>query len=193
MVSAAAWPRMDDSVQARQGSPGARLAVVLARRRVTLGFVSALVVLLLSLPTVATWTAGLVVAVVGELVRIWAAGHLEKGREVTRSGPYRFVRHPLYVGSTIIAGGVALASHSIVVALVIAIYMATTISAAIRTEEADLRRAFGSTYDDYRASRAPSMDRGFSLARAMRNGEHRAVAGIALGFALLGAKALALQ
>jgi protein-S-isoprenylcysteine O-methyltransferase Ste14 len=171
-------------------SPVAR---TLARRRVTLGFIGAVIVLLLSLPTFATWTAGLVVAAIGELIRIWAAGHLEKGREVTRSGPYRFVRHPLYVGSTIIAGGVALASHSIVVAFVIAIYMATTISAAIRTEEADLRRAFGSTYDDYRASKAPAMDRRFSVERAIRNGEYRAVAGIAVGFALLGLKALTIQ
>ena len=170
-----------------------QLARTLARRRVTLGFVGALVVVLLSLPTFATWAAGLIVALLGESIRVWAAGHLEKGREVTRSGPYRFVRHPLYVGSTIIAGGVALASHSIVVALVIAIYMATTISAAIRTEEADLRKAFGSAYDDYTARRAPAMDRRFSLARAMRNGEHRAVTGIALGFALLGLKALAIQ
>jgi protein-S-isoprenylcysteine O-methyltransferase Ste14 len=168
-------------------------ARALARRRVTLGFVSALVVILLSIPTPATWLAGLVVAVIGESIRFWAAGHLEKGREVTRSGPYRVVRHPLYVGSTIIAGGVALASHSIVVALVIALYMALTIAAAIQTEEADLRRAFGSTYDDYSASRAPAMTRRFSLARAIRNREHRAVAGLALGFALLGLKAAALQ
>ena len=168
-------------------------ARTLARRRVTLGFVGALVVLLLSLPTPATWTAGLLVAAVGELIRVWASGHLEKGREVTRSGPYRFVRHPLYVGSTIIAGGVALASHSIVVALVIAIYMGMTIGAAIRTEEADLRRAFGSTYDDYRASRAPAMARRFSVARTIRNREHRAIAGVVIGFALLGLKALALQ
>jgi protein-S-isoprenylcysteine O-methyltransferase Ste14 len=169
------------------------IARLLARRRVTLGFVGALVVILLSIPTMATWAAGLVVALIGETIRFWAAGHLEKGREVTRSGPYRFVRHPLYVGSMIIAGGVALASHSSVVALVIAIYMAVTICAAIRTEEADLRRAFGSTYDDYRASRAPAMTRRFSFARAIRNREHRAVAGVALGFALLGLKALALQ
>jgi protein-S-isoprenylcysteine O-methyltransferase Ste14 len=173
-------------------APG-RLARALARRRVTLGFAGALVVVLLSLPTVATWTAGFVVALIGESIRLWAAGHLEKGREVTRSGPYRFVRHPLYVGSTIIAGGVALASHSSVVALVIALYMASTIAAAVRTEEADLRRAFGSTYDDYSASRAPAMSRRFSVARAIRNREHRAITGVGLGFALLGLKALALQ
>ena len=40
------------------------------------------------------------IATAGELLRIWAAGHIEKGREITRSGPYGFVRHPLYLGST---------------------------------------------------------------------------------------------
>jgi protein-S-isoprenylcysteine O-methyltransferase Ste14 len=168
-------------------------ARTLARRRVSLGFIGALIVILLSLPTVATWTAGLVVALIGESIRFWAAGHLEKGREVTRSGPYRFVRHPLYVGSTIIAAGVALASHSIVVAFVIAAYMAFTIAAAIQTEEADLRRAFGSTYDDYRASRAPAMTRRFSFERAIRNREYRAIGGLAAGFALLALKAAALR
>ena len=61
-------------------------------------------------PTWLTWSAGLAVASVGEALRIWAAGHLEKGREVTRSGPYRWTRHPLYAGSAIIALGVVIAS-----------------------------------------------------------------------------------
>ena len=46
---------------------------------------------------------GLVVALAGETLRIWAAGHIEKGREITRSGPYRYVRHPLYLGSSLMA------------------------------------------------------------------------------------------
>lgn len=164
----------------------------LARRRVALGLVIALIVLALSLPTWTTWLAGLIVAAAGETFRIWASGHLEKGREVTRSGPYRFVRHPLYVGSTIIAGGVALAAHNLPVALCIALYMGLTLTAAVRTEEAELRRAFGSTYEDYSASRAEPMRRRFSFARAIRNREHRAMAGLAAGFALLGLKAAAL-
>lgn len=32
-------------------------------------------------------------------VRIWGAGNLRKNQEVTRTGIYRMVRHPLYVGS----------------------------------------------------------------------------------------------
>ena len=54
------------------------------------------------------------VALAGEAIRFWAAGHLNKSREVTRSGPYRFVAHPLYLGSSVIGAGLAIASHSVV-------------------------------------------------------------------------------
>jgi hypothetical protein len=66
--------------------------------------------------------------------------------------------------------------------------MASTLTAAIRMEEAFLGRAFGDSYDRYRESRAEPMRRRFSLARAMRNREYRAAAGLAAGFALLALK-----
>ena len=72
--------------------------------------------LMLAQPTWEAWRAGLLIAVAGECLRLWAAGHLEKSREITRSGPYRFLRHPLYAGSIVIAVGVAVASRSIAVA-----------------------------------------------------------------------------
>jgi len=146
--------------------------------------------IVLAQPTWATWRIGLAIAAVGEVIRVWAAGHLEKSREVTRSGPYRWTRHPLYVGSSIMALGIAIAARSGVAAALAAIYMTATLTAAIRTEEAFLSQAFGETYDRYRESRAEPMPRGFSLARAMRNREYRAVAGLAAGFALLALKVI---
>lgn len=160
----------------------------LARLRVPLGFVTSACVLLLAHPTQRSWAIGLIVATLGEAFRIWAAGHLEKSREVTRSGPYRFTRHPLYVGSSILALGVVIASGSVVVAVLAAVYMGATLAAAVRTEEAFLRQAFGTAYDDYRAARAEPMARRFSMKRAMRNREYRAVAGLLIGFALLALK-----
>jgi protein-S-isoprenylcysteine O-methyltransferase Ste14 len=165
-------------------------AAFLARRRVTLGFVAGIVTLVFASPTRASLTAGFVVAAVGEAVRIWAAGHLEKSREVTRSGPYRWTRHPLYVGSTVIAIGAVVAARSLPVALVVGLYMAATLTAAIRSEEAFLRQAFGDTYDRYRDARAEPMARRFSLARAMRNREFRGAAGVLAGFGLLALKLL---
>jgi protein-S-isoprenylcysteine O-methyltransferase Ste14 len=162
----------------------------LARRRVALGLLVAVITLLLARPTWMTWRTGLVIAAVGEAVRVWAAGHLEKSREVTRSGPYRWTRHPLYVGSTIMALGIVIASRSVIVAALAAVYMMATLTAAIRTEEAFLKRAFGDAYDRYRDARAETMQRRFSLARAMRNREYRAAAGLAAGFALLALKVI---
>jgi protein-S-isoprenylcysteine O-methyltransferase Ste14 len=169
---------------------GTRLGEALARRRVPLGFVASAAVLLLARPSQRTWGVGLVVALVGEAFRIWAAGHLEKGREVTRSGPYRLTRHPLYVGSSIIAAGVVIAAASVAVAVVATVYMVATITAAIRTEEAFLRRAFGTSYDEYRVSRAEPTTRRFSWARARRNREYRALGGVLIGFALLALRIL---
>ena len=164
------------------------LARVLARRRVTLGFVFAVAVLYVASATRASLVAGAAIGLAGEAIRIWAAGHLEKSSEVTRSGPYRWTRHPLYVGSCLIAAGVIVAAQSVVVAVVGSLYMATTIAAAIRTEEAFLRQAFGDTYERYQRSEAAPMRRRFSLERAQRNREYRAVIGLVGGFALLALK-----
>ena len=160
----------------------------IARFRVTIGFIAGVVVLWLAEPTWWTLGVGGFVAVMGEAVRIWAAGHLEKGREVTTSGPYAFSRHPLYVGSSLIGVGLAIASASAIVAVLVLAYLAVTLTAAIRTEEAHLTEKFGAAYPDYRAGRAPGESREFSFARARRNREYRAVAGLLVAFALLALK-----
>ena len=165
------------------------LVSTLARRRVALGFLTAAATIVFSRPTWATWGVGLAVALAGESMRIWAAGHLEKGREVTRSGPYRLTRHPLYLGSAFVALGVVIASRSAIIAVLVTAYLSLTLSAAIRTEEAFLSQAFGDDYARYREARAEPMTRRFSVARAARNREYRAVAGVIGGFALLALKA----
>jgi protein-S-isoprenylcysteine O-methyltransferase Ste14 len=156
----------------------------LARLRVPLGFLFAGLVLWLAQPTPRTLLAGAVIALLGEAIRIWAAGHLEKGREVTSSGPYALTRHPLYLGSSVIALGLAVASASVLVAAIVIGYMALTLTAAIRTEEAHLTEKFGPAYPDYRAGRM-SVERGFSLARAIRNREYRAATGVLVVLAFL--------
>ena len=151
----------------------------------TLGFLVAAVALALARPTWNTWIAGLLIASVGEGIRIWAAGHLQKSREVTRSGPYRWTRHPLYVGSSLMAAGLAIAAGSLVVAAIVAIYMTSTITAAIVSENAFLRQAFGADYAAWQAGTMPAVERRFSLERAVRNREYRALAGLILCAGLL--------
>lgn len=178
----------DGGEAAQQATWRTRAIAALARRRVALGFLAAASVFILAAPTWGSWRTGLLVALAGEALRLWAAGHLEKSREVTSSGPYRLTRHPLYLGSSLIACGAVIAAHSVVAAIVAAIYMCATIAAAVHKEEAFLRQRFGSAYDRYQQSVAPPADRRFSVARALRNREHRAVLGLASAFALLALK-----
>lgn len=180
----------------------AGLAEALARRRVALGFVFGAIVLGLAEPTAMSLAVGLSIAACGEALRFWAAGHLNKSREVTSSGPYRWCAHPLYVGSSVMGVGLAVASANVVVAALIAIYLTVTLTAAIRTEEAFLRRTFGDGYERYKrgdvpsddtpdaTSRRPSdRDRPYSFAQARANREYRAIVGFGVAVLLLVLKA----
>ena len=157
----------------------------LARYRVRLGFIAAAAALWLAQPTTTSLAAGAAIALAGEGLRIWAAGHLEKGREVTASGPYRLSRHPLYLGSALIGAGFAVASASLPAAALVVVYLALTYGAAIRSEEAHLTEKFGAAYPEYRDGRSAQADRRFSLQRAVRNREYRAALGLLLMLALL--------
>lgn len=151
-----------------------------ARWRVPLGFASAALVLWLARPTPRSLQIGLPIAIVGQGLRIWAAGHLEKSREVTSSGPYRFTRHPLYLGSTLMGLGLAITARHWLVGLLIALYLALTLWTAIRTEEAWLRATFGDAYERYAQGTMPAVRRRFAVERALRNKEYRAPIGLLL-------------
>ena len=161
----------------------------LARARVPLGFLAAAAALVLARPSTASWLLGLALAIPGESLRIWAAGHIEKGREITRSGPYRFVRHPLYLGSTLLGVGFAIASRSWVVVVLTMLYLSLTLLAAVRTEEAALDTKFAGAYSAYRAGQAAPVRRSFSWSRAIGNREHRAVLGGIVAFGYLALRA----
>ncbi len=140
-----------------------------ARFRVALGFAGGVAVLWFAAPTRRSIEAGLPLALCGELVRLWAAGHLNKSREVTRSGPYRFMAHPLYFGSSLIGVGLAAGARSWIVVCLVFLYLSVTLTAAITSEERFLREKFGPAYDEYRVQRVVDRDRQFSWSRAMAN------------------------
>jgi protein-S-isoprenylcysteine O-methyltransferase Ste14 len=70
--------------------------------------------------------------------------------KLIRSGPYRVLRHPIYTALLSLYAGTAIVSgelHALIgLALVILAYLRK-----IRLEEANLMKAFGAEYRDYRA------------------------------------------
>ncbi len=169
--------------------PFLRFLFHVARRRVIAGFVVALVAFACARPSWRSIAVGVPIALAGEGLRIWAAGHLVKGTEVTMSGPYRLLRHPLYAGSIIMGVGFVVAAASPLVAGIVLGYLAVMTAAAIRLEEATLRADFGDTYARYASGDYTEPVRRFRIRRVIRNGEHVALVGLAAAVLLLCVKA----
>jgi protein-S-isoprenylcysteine O-methyltransferase Ste14 len=144
---------------------GSNIVVTVA---VLAGFIACIVLAthqVVSLPNPTLWlVVGLVIAWTGMLLRLWAVltlGRLFTTSVVVRpeqpviaSGPYRYVRHPAYLGVlTLFLGlGLALGDLASVAALVVLPAMAFVWR--IRVEEAALRAELGSTYVEYAKGRA---------------------------------------
>jgi hypothetical protein len=118
---------------------------------VPLGFVAALVYLfelVRQAPVPAAVLSSLLLVLPGLWLRGYAAGYVKKNRELTQTGPYAYVRNPLYLGSILIAAGFAFALLSWIVALALAVMFLLIYVPVIASEERFLRTTFPD-FDDY--------------------------------------------
>jgi protein-S-isoprenylcysteine O-methyltransferase Ste14 len=169
------------------------LAPFLRRHRRTIGIPLVVAALLLARYNPRFLIPSLILVVIGELIRIWAAGHLQKEKILTTGGPYRFIRNPLYLGSFLIAIGFGLISGSIWVWILVVAYFALVYIPVIRYEETILREKF-SEYPAY-AEKVPALyptvfpystsTTHFSFSQARRNREYNAVLGIIVVYIIL--------
>ena len=108
-------------------------------------------------PRLYYFLGGLVLVIFGEIIRVWATGHLEKNKSLTISGPYGYVKNPMYVGSFLIMiGFTAMAincPHAYYVLGLLAIQLAGFLFYYVprkRSIEGDrLKEKFGQPYVDF--------------------------------------------
>lgn len=128
-------------------------ADAVAKLRVPSGFILLGAFCWLAAPTLRSILWGLPVAVGGLLLRGWAAGHLAKNEKVVSSGPYRFLRNPLYAGTLLIAIGLTFASKQIVLAFIFGAVFLGVYFPRMELEDQHLRNLFAD-YPAY-AEQAP--------------------------------------
>jgi len=114
------------------------------------------VALWLSRPTLASIAAGALPIALGEALRVWATGHLHKNDSLTITGPYAFLRHPLYLGTLLIGAGFLIMAWSSV-ALALAgffalVYFGYYMPYKDRIESARLESLYGDAYRRYAAA-----------------------------------------
>lgn len=115
---------------------------VARRMRVPVGFVFAAFYFLAARPLPWSMLAGGLLAAAGLLMRTVASGHVTKNEALTTSGPYAYVRNPLYLGSLVTAAGFAIAARSLwIAAAMIAIFVIFYLP-VIGSEEAYLQTRF---------------------------------------------------
>ena len=105
-----------------------------------------------------TYWSGLALLVAGLAFAAWARVHLgrnwsgtvtiKEDHELIRSGPYAYVRHPIYTGILTAVIGTAVCSATLRTALGLAIITAALIVKS-RTEERFMRKAFPGQYEKY--------------------------------------------
>jgi protein-S-isoprenylcysteine O-methyltransferase Ste14 len=164
-----------------------------AKLRVPGGFVLVVAFLWLSQPNWTSLTVGLIVSALGLALRAWAAGHLEKNRELADGGPYSYTRNPLYVGTLTVALGFVIASRRWELGVLFAIVFLGIYLPVVELEEQHLRTLFGRAYAEY-ARRVPRLiptliplpsKRRFQWSVYKRNEEYQAFFGFLVGAAVL--------
>lgn len=168
------------------------------RIRVPLGFIFAAVFLIFARPTITSILVGTAVALVGLAIRAWASGHIRKAKTLAVSGPYAHTRNPLYLGSMILGLGFTIASGVWWIALAFVILFLGIYLPVMRVEIDDMRRIFGSEFDDYehnvplffpRLTPWKGASEKFDVRLYLQYREYRAAIGAAIVVAVLAAKA----
>lgn len=126
--------------------------------------------------------AGLFCIFAGLLIRTWAAGTLRKQRELARTGPYAWIRHPLYFGSFLMMFGFGTLIQDPLTLWVVVGPVAWLYWLAVKSEERNIAQIFPNEWPEYAASVPrliplrpvrPTFAQ-WSLAQWIRNSEYRA-------------------
>ena len=188
-------PQNDQQSPAQQSISWSRIA---RRIRVPLGFAFAAFYVWRARPTWLWLGAGTLIAAMGLLVRAVASGHVDKNADLATSGPYAYVRNPLYLGSIIIAAGFAVAARDLVIALLMVALFSLIYVPTIRSEEEYLRGHFAG-YEAYvravprlvpRTMNFGGMTQGFSRELYLKHREYNALFGATAMLAALVVKIL---
>jgi protein-S-isoprenylcysteine O-methyltransferase Ste14 len=171
-----------------------RYADAVAKLRVPSGFLLVCVFAWLSHPSARSLAVGLPLSVAGLALRAWAAGCLAKNQRLATGGPYAHLRNPLYVGTLLVAAGLAMAARNAWLGLLFAAVFGLVYLPVIQLEEQHLRTLFPD-YANYAArvpallprlrARAQKNPQPFRFSLYLRNKEYEAGAGFAAGMLFL--------
>ena len=85
----------------------------------------------------------------GLLIRLWSNGYIMKSQKLTTCGPYRFVRHPLYLGTTLLIIGFIIMLRVYAIGILSIVIISIIYCKTIRKEEKMLGDKFKKEWFNY--------------------------------------------
>jgi protein-S-isoprenylcysteine O-methyltransferase Ste14 len=99
------------------------------------------------------WPLGIGLVLTGMVIRIWAQQHLHYRLKVrkylTTTGPYSFVRNPIYTGNILICIGATITSELFWLIPITFLYCSWLYTLAVQYEEEHLLKKYGESYQRY--------------------------------------------
>lgn len=123
------------------------------RYRQFFGVAYIILVSIVGIPDATLFNIGLVLVLLGESVRMWASGHVNKNAVLATDGPYAYVRHPLYVGNILILSGFSLAASLWWTIPLLIVFLVIFYPHTIRVEDEKLHKLFKKEWEDWRSER----------------------------------------
>jgi len=117
-----------------------------------------IILFLYASPNVISATLGMTFIILGELFRIYSVAFIgtvsrtrssSTGSRLITSGPFAYVRNPLYVGNFMITAGISVFSGTIWIMVLTVLAFAGQYFFVVEYEESILREKFGAEYDSY--------------------------------------------
>lgn len=95
---------------------------------------------------------GFLLLILGISLRLWATAHIggRKRRELVMTGPFRFSRNPLYLGTIIATAGLAFLLKRWTLAALAWALVVIWYRLMVAKEEQDITKGFGQAYEEYR-------------------------------------------
>ncbi len=122
------------------------------------------------------WPIGISIFLLGLFLRVWAQEHLHYRLKIpmhlTTTGPYTFVRNPIYIGNTLMCVSVTLASEVVWLTLLTFFWCVGVYSFVIQDEEAVLLEEYGELYRKYVSEVPRWFPRSLSLRNLGLRNEH---------------------
>lgn len=180
--------------------------------RLALCYSGILVLIYFSQPTPVSIAVGLVPILAGQALRVWAAGHLVKNLRLTTTGPYAYVKNPLYLGAITIVVGFCIVGmppwnltpsprdpRLILYLLFLAAFFLYYMPRKKKIESDRLRGIYGEAYTRYERAvpdllpmltpyRSGDATR-WNWAQTVDNSEHGTIMSLAAGLLLIAARA----